>query len=130
MASAWLCLSVVCCTDTSLAFNMPQPNPCLKQRLVSSLYVYTSFNQVYLRISSLLLFDRIGSFSEHAEKRKTISIKIVYKKLWFCLMVLVTDWTNCLTHFSCVVSELTYITTKQTQGFNVCSFKIRWLLNN
>ena len=81
MASAWLCLSVVCCTDTSLAFNMPQPNPCLKQRLVSSLYVYTSFNQVYLRISSLLLFDRIGSFSEHAEKRKTISIKIVYKKI-------------------------------------------------
>ena len=70
MASAWLCLSLARCIDTSLAFDTYQPKPCLKQRLVSSLYVYTSFNRVYLRISSLLLFVRLRSFSEHAEKRE------------------------------------------------------------
>ena len=83
MATAWLCLFVACRSDSSLAFNVSLPNPCLKQRLVSSLYVHTSFDQVYLRISSLFLFDRLGSFSEHAEKRKNIILKIVYKKLCY-----------------------------------------------
>ena len=86
MASAWLCLSLARCIDTSLAFDTYQPKPCLKQRLVSSLYVYTSFNRVYLRISSLLLFVRFRSFSEHAEKREKNNCYENVKKIVIVLL--------------------------------------------